>query len=509
MATMSTSRSASPARRPPPLRPRPQLPARPPRDPAPRRIASNFAFLSVAEIVCRGTSVAVTLTLAKRLGMSGYGRIEFAFNVVFWLVLLVRDAFEVIISRELARHPRLIRPLVNHVLAIKGTLALGLFSALAVVGTFSLSTATDRAILALYGLLLLTTALGIDFVYRGTERMGLVAVSLCIRTLVYASGVLLCVHGVERLVWVPAWLALGECCGITLVWICYSRQYGVPHPVFGIRFLKVFLRRGRSVCLIQIAQTVIGSADLMVVGMMCAWADVGRYGAPHRMITAISTFGLIFQQVAFPTLARSWRQAASSGRKALNVIVKVLILGLVPIAVGGAVLAEPLVRLLLSKEYAGAGLLLALGIWRAPLLTLAYLYQTTLIAMNREAAGVRLLLAGAVGSGPLVALFCSLFGLPGASAAVLLIGLALVTAGYVLLARIGRQPAWHHHLARPLGASLAMVPVCLVLERWHVLAAVAGGAVTYVAALSALGGLRRKDLHALLVRDRPRENRAS
>ncbi len=472
------------------------------KDTAPRRIASNFAFLSLAEIVCRATSVGVTLSLARRLGVSGYGRIEFAFNVVFWLVLLVRDAFEVIISRELARHPRLIRPLVNHVLAIKGLLSLGLFVGLVTMGSVTLSTAADRAILILYGLLLLTTAFGLDFVYRGTERMGLVAVSLCIRTVVYASGVWLTVADVSHIVWVPAWLAVGELCGITLVWFSYSRQYGIPRPVLGLRFLRVFVRRGRSVCLIQISQTIIGSSDLLVVGLMSQWADVGRYGAPHRMITAISTFGLIFQQVAFPTLARSWRQTAAAGRQALDTLVRVVMLGLIPVAVGGAVLAEPIIRLLLSKDYEGSGLLFALGIWRAPLLTLAFLYQSTLIAVNLERAGVRLLLFGAATAGPLVALLCSVYGLTGASLAVLLIGFLLAVAGYFLLAKQGRQPAWHHHLARPLGASLLMVPVCLLLVRWHVLIAVAGGAATYLGALICMGGLNRQDLEAFRARKR-------
>src|SRR3954462_3787636 len=109
---------------------------------APRRIASNFAFMSLAEIVCRGTSVAVTLTLARRLGLADYGRVGFAFDVVFWLVLLVRDAFEAIISRELARHPRLIRPLVNHVLALRGTLSLLLFAGLLAVGSVTILTPT-------------------------------------------------------------------------------------------------------------------------------------------------------------------------------------------------------------------------------------------------------------------------------------------------------------------------------------------------------------------------------
>ncbi len=471
-------------------------------EPAPRRIASNFAAMSLAEVVCRGTSVAVTLALAQRLGEAGYGRVEFAFNVVFWLVLLVRDAFEVIISRELARHPRLVRPLVNHVMAFRGLLALGMFAGLVTVGGLSLSSATDRAVLTLYGLLLLTTAMGLDYVYKSTERMGLVALSLCIRTSVYAGGVVFWVSDFSRIVWVPAWLALGEASGIALVWACYSRQYGLPRPVLGMRFLRVFLRRGRSVCLIQIAQTVIGSSDLMVVGLLSPWAAVGRYAAPHRMVTALLTFGLIFQQVTFPTLARSWRQTAAAGREALDAMIKVLAIGLVPLAIGGAVLSGPLIEFLLPGKYAGAGVLLALGIWRAPLLTVAYLYQATLIAVNRETLGVRLLLIGAAGSGPLIAALCWGFGLPGASVAVLVIGSSLLLAGYACLAREGRQPAWHHHLGRPLTASAAMVAVCLILVRWHVLAAVAGGALTYVLALIALGGLRRDDLRAVLSRGR-------
>jgi O-antigen/teichoic acid export membrane protein len=468
---------------------------------APRRIASNFAAMSLAEIIGRGTTLAVTIYLARKLGRPGYGQIEFAFNIVFWLVLIVRDTFEGIVVREVARHPRLIRPLVNHVLAVKGLLALGLFVGLVLVGCWKLTSPTDRTLLALYGLLLITTASGLDFVYRGTERMGLVAISLCTRPLVYALGVWWCVADVSRIAWVPLWLALGEAVGISLVWSRYIRQYGVPRPVLGFRFLRVFLRRGRSVCLIQLAQTVISSADVITVGLLSkGYADFGSYALSQRMITALLMLGLILQQVSFPVLARSWRQATESGKQSLNGLIQVLMMVLVPIAIGGAVLAVPLVRFLMPRDYAGASLLLTLGIWRAPLLTLAYLYQSTLIAVNRESVGVRLLLVGAVVSGPLVAILFCHFGLPGASAAVLLIALGLVIAGYSCLARDGRQPAWHHHLARPLGAALVMVPVCLVLVHWHVLVAIAGGAGAYAMTLTALGGLELWQLRALFHR---------
>jgi O-antigen/teichoic acid export membrane protein len=458
-----------------------------------RRIASNFAFLSAAELVCRATSVVVTLALANRLGVIGYGRIEFAFNVVFWLVLLVRDSSDVIVARELSRHPRLIKPLVDHVLALKGLFSLVLFAGLALVGALTLRDAADRWILTLYGLMLFTTAIGLDFVYRGTERLGLLTVSLCLRTFIYAVGVLAWVGDSRRIIWVPLWLAAGELGGIALVWLHYLGKYRLPRPRFSPRFLAILMQRGRTVCAIQLSQAVISTADFTVVWLLSSYWDVGRYALPHRMVTAILTFGMIFQQAAFPTLSRLWRHTACAGRETLDTLVEALVTVLVPIAVGGTVLAEPLVQLL-PQDYAGAGLLLAIGIWRAPLLILAFLYQTTLIALNRESVGVRSLVVAALGIGPLVAAFRIGLGLPGAAVAVLLLGSGLVVAGYSSLAREGRQPAWHHHLARPLLASLVMVAACLILVRWHVLVAVAGGAVTYGVVLLGIGGLHRTGL---------------
>ena len=203
-----------------------------------RRIASNFAFLSMAELVCRATSVIVTLSLAKRLGVVGYGRIEFAFNVVFWLVLLVRDSSDVIVARELSRHPRLIKPLVDHVLAFKGLFSLVLFAGLALVGTLTLT-----------GQLRLVDpdALRADAVHHGDRPRFRVprhrAAWACwpfrsaSERSSTPSGCWLWVGDARRIVWVPIWLAVGEVSGIALVWLHYLTKYRMPRPRFGFRFL--------------------------------------------------------------------------------------------------------------------------------------------------------------------------------------------------------------------------------------------------------------------------------
>ena len=221
----------------------------------------------------------------------------------------------------------------------------------------------------------------------------------------------------------PIWLTVGEVSGIALVWLSYLKNYRLPRPRLSLRFLSIIVQRGRTVCLIQLSQAVINSADLLVVGFLSAWSDVGRYGAPHRMVTALLTFGLILQQAAFPdpvaVVAADGRRRPRGPRFAGRGADDGAGAGGGGLHGAGRSAGPPV----FPADYAGAGFLLALGIWRAPLLILAYLYQTTLIALNRETVGVRTLVAGALVIVPLVALLRLSFGLPGAALGVLLVGL--------------------------------------------------------------------------------------
>ncbi|GIW87887.1 MAG: transporter [Isosphaeraceae bacterium] len=456
-----------------------------------RRVAGNFAWLSAAEIACRIISVLVTLQLARRLGTAGYGRVEFAFNITLWLVLLVREGLDVIAAREIARHPRLVRPLVHLVMAIRLTIATALLALLVPAAWLLMPGPTERTLLVLYGLMLLTTAAGIDYVYRGLERMGPVAVSLLLRTMVYALGVSLLVRSSADLLRVPVLLVAGEVSGIALTWSLHARGYGWPRPQWrGGRFLRVFLTRGRSVYAIQVSQAALVTIDLLIVGLGSGWDHVGLYGAAHRMASVALTFGLIFQQVTFPALSRAWRSSNASGREALETLVALLLAAYIPLAVGTTTLAGPLVATLFDRSYAGAAPLLAIEIWRAPLLSLAFLYQAALIARNREASGMRLLAGGAICAVPLIVVLRAVLGLPGAALGAVLTALVLALAGYLRLAREGWQPAWHHFALRPLIASLCMVPVCLVGALAGLGLAIACGAAVYVAVLGLLGGLK-------------------
>ena len=315
----------------------------------------QFCVPEPAELVCRTTSVVVTLSLAKRLGVEGYGRIEFAFNIVFWLVLLLRDSSDVIVARELSRHPRLIRPLVDQVLAYKSLFALVLFSALTLVGSLTLADRSDWMVLALYGLMLFTTAIGLDFVFRGTERMGLVALRSAFAPASMRSGSwpVRARCQPDRLGAGLADRGRGERDRAGLVQLFEelpaaaaaagfavsldhraARAECLPDPAFaggdqlgrpaGGRVLELLERRRP---LRGAAPDGHGPADI--------WPDFSAGGVPDPGAVVAADGG--------------------AGREALDSLVEVLMTGLVPVAVGCTVLADPLVHLCSPPDYAGAG----------------------------------------------------------------------------------------------------------------------------------------------------------
>ena len=57
--------------------------------------------------------------LARRLGPSSFARVEYAAAVAAWLLVVVRGGVDVIVYREAARRPRLIRPLTDLLIGLR------------------------------------------------------------------------------------------------------------------------------------------------------------------------------------------------------------------------------------------------------------------------------------------------------------------------------------------------------------------------------------------------------
>jgi len=400
-----------------------------------RGLASQFAFLSLAEIICRIVSLAVVLELIRRTGRDGYGRIEFCFSLVHWLIFLIRDGVELVFYRDLSRrsHPK--PHIIGAYIALKIQVAMILWAGLIVLSLAVFRTTADRLLLASFGLLLIPTSIGLDNVFRSLRRAGLIAVSLVIRTCVYATGVTLLVTNSNHLLYVPWLFFVGELSGIALVWYVFTREFGFPrlNARNGRRFAGPVLAQGKAILGLQLTQVAISSMDVLLIGFLDDWGQVGLYGATHRIVSAAVTFAVIFQQVLLPQLVRSWIKDRGRQKIELRRITMAALAIIVPVTIAVSLMSHTIVRMLFTEDFRNAGPLLAIGIWRVPIMAVGSIHLTALVAMHRERIGLVIMSGCLSVSLPIVILAHAYYGLEGTSAAMVFAAtLAAIATGFAV-----------------------------------------------------------------------------
>src|SRR5690606_20235583 len=83
-----------------------------------------------------------------------------------------------------------------------------------------------KTVLAVQGLALFTTALSLEWVYLGVERMGVLAVRNVVAALLHVGGVLLFVHRPDDVVWAAAAQVGAVLVGNGWILLTFVRDFG-------------------------------------------------------------------------------------------------------------------------------------------------------------------------------------------------------------------------------------------------------------------------------------------
>ncbi len=153
----------------------------------------SMAFLFASELFASAVGFGVMVTMARRLGRSGFADYEYASAVAAWWLVVVRGGFDSIVYREAARRPKLVRPLASLLIGLR--LASALVALVAVLG-FAWASGGDRGrVVMVAGLVLIPSALASDVGLRASGRFGALAIAQAVRAVGLAVGVLWLVTG--------------------------------------------------------------------------------------------------------------------------------------------------------------------------------------------------------------------------------------------------------------------------------------------------------------------------
>lgn len=245
--------------------------------------------------------------------------------------------------------------------------------------------------------------------------------------------------------------------------------------------------------------TIMAATDLdtVMLSLLRTPEEIGWYKAAYNL-----TFKLTFIKDALlvtltPQMSRYYGVSKSRVASTFGTSFKVLWAFSFPVALGTALLAQPLIVWLYTEEYAPSGMVLAILIWSIPLLNLSSLCGSVTTATDKEKKAAKVYLFAALMNLGSNIIAIPIWGYIGAAAATVITeAIALVLFYRVLHSEFPLTDV-KNILIKPVVAGLIMGVVILPILDWPLIIVISIGAIVYPLALFALKPFNQAELEII------------
>ena len=459
-----------------------------------KRLSKNLITLLGADLVRRVAGFITVAYLARVLGVDRFGIVTIGWTALAYGLAVSAAGLPTLAVRRIAAGEG--DEIIPGILGSRIATAVLVFLVTVVIALVAIHDRITAAVVGVMAMSVLAQAFWVDWYFQGREALAPVALARTVSAFVYLAAVLLFVHGPRDLLWVGGGAVMGDVFAADVM-IRFLRKRGVAvrvdlHPATVVRLLResLPLTVGGILAYLSI------NFPPLVLAILATQARVGVYGAASKLVFFLLVGDRILSTLLLPASARLHAKSSDLLAGTLRQALRWVLVVALPVAVGGMILAEPIVRLVFGSAYSASAGVLRLFIWYF-LLTMVHTVGTTgVIAVGRERAYGRIMMITAVLYAVSVSVGVWFFQEQGAAAGVVFseaVSAALLFRDLHRTIRIGRP----ERLAGLIAAVTVMTVIVVLLRGSGVAIPVAAGAVGYLVTLGLARGLTRDDLRSL------------
>ncbi|TSC76457.1 MAG: heteropolysaccharide repeat-containing protein [Parcubacteria group bacterium Gr01-1014_31] len=467
------------------------------------KIARNTVVQLGGKAVGLMATVMTVAIMTRALGAAGYGAYTAAFaflQVAFILVDLGLQMTTVTLISDARRDPATV---FSNIMGLRLTTAVAM-AGLAVGGAWLLNYAPDvrQSVMGLAALFVAADLIAVltgVFQYRlAMARAAMAEIAGKLALLIGVAAAAGLGGGLREMV-----MATSAAAALHAVLLWVLARGLLPFRVrYDLAVWRDIARTTWPLALTIAFNLVYFKMDTVILSWSWPAADVGRYGAPYRILELCINLGYLFLGLVLPLLTQA---TAGSDRTRFGHLLQRSFDGIVavtlPLVVGGALLATPLMVLVAGPEFSASGPLLSILLVATGIILLAAVFGYGIVALGKQ----RMMLPYYAGNAAVVLvaylIFIPRYGT--LAAAWLTVGSELVILGANLLVMY-RVTGFVPRLmiaGKAMLAAAVMASVLMLLPSWPVALLVALGGSIYLLLLRLLGGIPADLIGSMLGRE--------
>ena len=287
----------------------------------------------------------------------------------------------------------------------------------------------------------------------------------------------------------------------TLVFLIFRRSISCDFRDSG-KALARLLRIALPLALSGIFITVYYRLSGVILYEVSGASPAADFAAGLRVIDALQAIPATLLVVVLPLLSRTFADGRGdshdSRARLFDVATRAVLAVAVPVAVGGATLAGPLLELLYGSDFAAGTRTFAMLLLSFPAICLGYLVMSTALAAGQTRPLT--LITGVVAVLNLTAclVLVPAFGAEGAAGVTVVTEWTIFVSVMAMISRRVRVTFPFDALFRVLASTGPMAGLVFVLRELPLFLVIPAGASCYLALAVALGAIHRRDLRILM-----------
>jgi O-antigen/teichoic acid export membrane protein len=456
-----------------------------------RRVGRNALAKIVGEAAARGGGLLFYFLLARWLGPGAFGHYSFAMAYALLFAVVVDLGTNVILTREIARHPQKLADWAPRINGLKLASSALFLIVLAASLPWSPSGREQAGLILALGVLVAGMLLfdSLNALLSGLERMELEAVAKAIQKSGLLIGMALGYATTKTLAGTVTGLLMGMTAGLGFTYVLLMRL-GAPAAVrWDGPWNRQLLRQSLPLLFSWVFWNLYDNQDVVVLTFLgFPAATVGHFAAAMKFMDALRGLPVLLSGAVFPILAQGGAADRAGFSRLAVFLLRTSLVIAPPVAVAVWALAPQIVLWIYGAGFEPAADVLRVAAVALVGIFLNHAFIHLLVAVDLQ----RRTIVGAVGAAVanLVALMCLVprFGLRGAAAAL------VIAEGLFLAINLFQIRGQKLGLVRPVALQVllslvasAVMGVIIVwtLPAWPPLAAVAVGSAAYLAVVAA------------------------
>jgi O-antigen/teichoic acid export membrane protein len=471
-------------------------------------VARNATFVLGVQVVLKALAFLFNVYVVRRLGDVHFGQYSAVMAYVAIFAIFTDWGMSPYAVREMAKDRKKTSWLLPNIVAIRVILSL-IITIIAPLSALWLGKEGDMVLgvlIASAGLILYAFQGPLSSALTARERLDYTSVfGLVSRLVFWGLGVLLLTNGLGFIGLVIASLISVAVVAVLSGWALF--KLGVGRLILSARRWPQLFLAALPFGVSDISDVFMQRFDTVLMSFVLTDAAVGWYSVPWTLINMIL---LIAQSIAiamYPSMVRSYTENPELLPRVAWRSIKYLLIVCLPIAVGGTVLADRIIITLYKEVFANSIPVLQVTLWALPSLFLLELLGRVSNTLYLERLAARINVINAVITVILNLILVPTIGILGAALA-LVVGRTIRLVQYWRL--IGNDQLvsqrWGSLLRVTLAAAamgvsvfvLSQAPTFAAIDsKRGLLVLIGAGAIVYVVALLASGGIERREMEFL------------